>query len=220
MFSSFFPNPKIFFPAAILWTVLSMALWYGVARDLGPSLSVGGLLGLPYPPADANGADVTVQVTRDLWLYQYMIVTGAIFVGLVFLLWPHPWFRWSVGMSALILFILWFRVQLDVMVNNWFGTFYNLIQQALSKPTAITQEQFYTQQATFGGIAAVYVSTSVLTASTTSHYIFRWRTAMNDYYVANWQRLRHIEGASQRVQEDTMRFAETLEGLGTRLIDA
>ena len=30
---------------------------------------------------------------------------------------------------------------------------------------------------------------------------------MNDYYVANWPRLRTIEGASQRVQEDTMRFA-------------
>jgi peptide/bleomycin uptake transporter len=220
MFSSFFPNPKIFFPAALLWTALTMVVWYAFARDLGPTLGVGGLIGLPYPPANANGADVAVQVARDLWLYQYMIVAGAIFVGLVAWLLPHPWFRWSVTMSAIIIFILWFRVQLDVMVNNWFGTFYNLIQQALAKPNAITQEQFYLQQATFGGIAAVYVSTSVLTAFITSHYIFRWRTAMNDYYVANWHRLRHIEGASQRVQEDTMRFAETLEGLGARLIDA
>jgi peptide/bleomycin uptake transporter len=43
---------------------------------------------------------------------------------------------------------------------------------------------------------------------------------MNDYYVANWHRLRHIEGASQRVQEDTQRFATTLEQLGASLIDA
>jgi len=220
MFASFFPKPKIFFPAALLWTALAMALWYGFARDLGPTLTLGGLIGLPYPAANANGADVAVQVARDLWVYQYMIVAGAIFVGLVAWLMPHPWFRWSVTMSALIVFILWFRVQLDVMVNNWFGTFYNLIQQALAKPNAITQEQFYLQQATFGGIAAVYVSTSVLTAFITSHYIFRWRTAMNDYYVTNWQRLRHIEGASQRVQEDTMRFAETLERLGVSLIDS
>ncbi|WP_308385058.1 SbmA/BacA-like family transporter, partial [Enterobacter roggenkampii] len=47
-----------------------------------------------------------------------------------------------------------------------------------------------------------------------SHYVFRWRTAMNEYYMANWQRLRHIEGAAQRVQEDTMRFASTLEDMG------
>src|SRR5471030_778773 len=220
MFSSFFPNPKLFFPAAILWTALCMALWYGFGRDLGPQLSLGGLVGLPYPPADANGAGIAVQVARDLWLYQYMIVTGAIFVGLVGWLLPHPWFRWSVGMSAIIIFLLWFQVQLDVMINSWFGTFYNLIQQALAKPNAITQEQFYAQQATFGGIAMIYISTAVLTAFITSHYIFRWRTAMNDHYTANWQRLRHIEGASQRVQEDTMRFAETLEGLGARLIDS
>jgi len=46
------------------------------------------------------------------------------------------------------------------------------------------------------------------------HYIFRWRQAMNDYYMAHWEKLRHIEGAAQRVQEDTMRFASIMEGLG------
>jgi peptide/bleomycin uptake transporter len=43
---------------------------------------------------------------------------------------------------------------------------------------------------------------------------------MNDFYIANWPRLRTIEGASQRVQEDTMRFATTMEGLGVNLISA
>ena len=32
--------------------------------------------------------------------------------------------------------------------------------------------------------------------------------------------LRHIEGASQRVQEDTMRFSTTVETLGVSLIQA
>ncbi len=66
MFSSFFPNPKLFFPAALVWTALTMALWYGVARDLGSQLSVGGLIGLPYPATNASGIDVAVQVARDL----------------------------------------------------------------------------------------------------------------------------------------------------------
>ena len=101
MFASFFPKPKIFFPAAVLWTALCMALWYSVGRDLGPQLSLGGLFGFPYPPADANGAAVAVQVARDLWLYQYMIVTGGLFVGLVSWLLPHRWSRWSVGVSAI-----------------------------------------------------------------------------------------------------------------------
>src|SRR5882762_6599277 len=220
MFSSFFPNPKLFFPAAVLWTALSMALWYGFARDLGPRLSLGGLVGFPYPPVNADGAAIAVETARNIWLYQYMIFTGAIFVGLVGWLLPHRWFRWSVGVSAILIFFIWFQVQLDVMINNWFGTFYNMIQQALGKPGVVTQEQFFGQLATFAAIALVAITTSVLSAFVTSHYVFRWRTAMNDYYVDNWQRLRHIEGASQRIQEDTQRFATTVEGLGASLIDA
>src|SRR5947207_410520 len=54
MFSSFFPNPRLFFPAALVWTALTMALWYAVARDLGPQLSLGGLVGFAYPPANAD----------------------------------------------------------------------------------------------------------------------------------------------------------------------
>jgi peptide/bleomycin uptake transporter len=220
MFSLFFPNPRLFFPATVLWTALSMALWYGFARDLGPRLSLGSLVGFPYPPVNADGAAIAVETARNIWLYQYMIVAGAIFVGLVGWLLPHRWFRWSVGVSAVLIFFIWFQVQLDVMINNWFGTFYNMVQQALGKPGAVTQEQFFGQLATFAGIALIAITTAVLTAFVTSHYIFRWRTAMNDYYVANWRRLRHIEGASQRIQEDTQRFASTLESLGANLIDA
>ena len=35
-----------------------------------------------------------------------------------------------------------------------------------------------------------------------------------------WERLRHIEGASQRIQEDTRRFAIIMESLGSRLLDS
>src|SRR5882672_9226074 len=220
MFASFFPSPRLFFPAAVLWTALVMALWYGFARDLGPQLSLGGLIGFAYPPADADGAAVAVETARNIWLYQYMFATGALFVGVIGWLMPHRWFRWSVGVSAVIIFFIWFQVQLDVMINVWFGTFYNMIQQALGKPGAVTLDQFFGQLATFGGIALVYITTAVLLAFVTSHYVFRWRTAMNDYYVANWHRLRHIEGASQRIQEDTQRFATTVEQLGASLIEA
>ena len=220
MFSSFFPNPKILFPAAILWTAICMTAWYGFARDLGLTLSVGNLIGLPYPPLDAKGGDVPTEVARNVWAYQYMIVAGILFLAATGLRHRNRWFWWSVGVSAVIVFFLWFRVQLDVMINNWFGAFYNTIQQALGKPGAVTQEQLFILLVTFGVIALVAITTSVLTEFVTSHYIFRWRTAMNEYYVANWPRLRHIEGASQRVQEDTQRFADTLERLGARLIDA
>jgi peptide/bleomycin uptake transporter len=43
---------------------------------------------------------------------------------------------------------------------------------------------------------------------------------MNDYYTGMWKRVRKIEGASQRVQEDTMRFASITESLGVALLDS
>jgi len=56
----------------------------------------------------------------------------------------------------------------------------------------------------------------VATSFFVSHYVFRWRTAMNDYYVARWGEVRTIEGAAQRIQEDTMRFADIVETLGVK----
>ncbi|MET4233933.1 ABC-type long-subunit fatty acid transport system fused permease/ATPase subunit [Bradyrhizobium sp. i1.4.4] len=108
---------------------------------------------------------------------------------------------WSILGSALILFTSYFQVQVSVAINSWYGPFYDLVQAALSKSAPVTVEQFYSELSTFAGIALVAVVVGVMTRFFVSHYIFRWRTAMNDFYVANWPRLRTIEGASQRIQE-------------------
>ena len=72
----------------------------------------------------------------------------------------------------------------------------------------------------FAEIAFLAIFVYVVTRFFVSHYIFRWRTAMNSYYTSQWKQVRHIEGASQRIQEDTMRFAEIMEGLGVSIVDA
>src|SRR5262249_22958325 len=87
-----------------------------------------------------------------------------------------------------------------------------------AKPYSVDIWDYYSSLFTILWIALVAVVIFVLTRFFVSHFIFRWRTAMNEYYMANWERLRQIEGASQRVQEDTMRFSETLEGLGVSMI--
>lgn len=124
------------------------------------------------------------------------------------------WILWSIPGGALILFSTWYKVELDVKINEWFGEFYNLIQKALSKPNTITIDEYMGQLSTFGYIAGLYVVIAVATDFFIKHYVFRWRNAMNDYYAAHWHTVRHIEGASQRIQEDTMRFARMVEGLG------
>ncbi|CZF84219.1 MULTISPECIES: peptide antibiotic transporter SbmA [Grimontia] len=124
------------------------------------------------------------------------------------------WFHWSILGSVLILSVTWYKVQLDVRINEWFGTFYNLIQEALSEPNSVPFEQFQDSCIDFLYIALIYIVVAVLLEFFIRHYVFRWRTAMNDYYVSHWGKIRHIEGASQRIQEDTMRFARIVESLG------
>jgi peptide/bleomycin uptake transporter len=111
-------------------------------------------------------------------------------------------------------------VQVSVAVNAWYGPFYDLVQAALSKSRPVSLGEFYGEIIAFTGIAMVAVIVGVLTRFFVSHYIFRWRTAMNDFYMEHWGRLREIEGASQRVQEDTMRFSTIVEGLGVNFVES
>ena len=208
MFVSFFPRPKLFFWSAIIWATLSMSLWYGYAGDVVA----------PTPPGVVGVA--LFWSAASLWFDLYFAISVAIFAGFWMTLAPHPWAIWSIFGSALILFGTYFQVQVSVAINSWFGPFYDMIQAALSKTRQITLEEFYGQLLTFVSIALVAVVVGVMTQFFISHYTFRWRTAMNDFYVANWARLRTIEGASQRVQEDTKRFASTMENLAVDLVSS
>jgi len=208
MFVSFFPRPKLFFLSAILWTALAMIVWYGFAAELIGS-SEPGVVGVSL-----------FWTARSLWFDLYFAICVAVFAGAWMSIAPHPWANWSILGSALILFTTYFQVQVNVVINGWFGPFYDMIQAALSKTRPVTLTEFYTQLSTFASVALVAVVVGVISRFFVSHYIFRWRTAMNDFYIANWQRLRGIEGASQRVQEDTMRFATTMEHLAVDLISS
>jgi len=130
------------------------------------------------------------------------------------------WFRWSWPGMGVIVLGTWYQVQVDVKINEWFGGFYDLIQKALSTPNSVQLSEFNSFLLTFGKIAGIYVVVAVFLSFFTKHWIFRWRNAMNDYYMNNWVKLRTIEGASQRVQEDTRRFAATMETLGVSLLDS
>ena len=205
MFHSFFPNPKRFLWSAIIWAGVCIAFWQVEFKDWGDLTNISALFG--WEPS-------------RVWLYEYTAISYGLFVIYWLRVSDHKWARWSVAGSALIVFATWFQVQLDVMINEWFGTFYDLVQLALGDPNAVSASDYYAQLATFLKIAMVFIISAVLIAFFTSHYVFRWRTARNDYYVAMWPKIRHIEGASQRIQEDTMAFARIMEGLGSRFIDA
>ena len=130
------------------------------------------------------------------------------------------WMMWSWFGSFIILSSLWLQVKIDVKINEWFGEFYDMIQKALAKPNAITIEEYWSSLLSFIILAAIYVGVAVIVSFFTSHYLFRWRTAMVDWYHSVYDKARKIEGASQRVQEDTIKFSRIMESLGTSLIEA
>ena len=130
------------------------------------------------------------------------------------------WLVWSYFGGATIIAAMWYQVQLDVKINEWFGTFYNMIQQALAEPNSITMTEYFGTLWTFAGIAGIYIMVALAVSFLTAHWLFRWRTSMVEEYHDLYDKARHIEGAAQRVQEDTVKFSRILEGLGTSFVES
>jgi peptide/bleomycin uptake transporter len=216
MFVSFFPKPKLFFISAAAWSLFGILFWFFVGRQLGAAVGMP-----PAPPGAEPILGVPIFLSAPfIWFYIYFFAVLAAF----YLFWrfysPHPWQNWSILGSALILFSTYISVELYVALNNWRRPFFDLFQKAITTAGSVSQGELYTLFWVYVWIGIMFVTVFVVTRFFVSHYIFRWRTAMNDFYMANWSRLRHIEGASQRVQEDTMRFSSTMEGLGVAFADA
>jgi len=128
------------------------------------------------------------------------------------------WAIWAWPGSILILSSIWFQVKIDVRINEWFGEFYDLIQKALSAPNSITISEYWASLLSFITLAGIAVAVAVAISFFTNHFLFRWRTAMVEWYHSVYDKARTIEGASQRVQEDTIKFSRIMESLGTSFI--
>jgi peptide/bleomycin uptake transporter len=227
MFKSFFPHPKWFLLSLVIFTSLSCALWYGyneqMALFLGFDIS-------QAEPVIGLGYFITPAF---LFFYAYYIACTLLFAAFWFSVAPHKWQWWSIIGSSAIIFSTYFSVQVSVAINHWRRPFFDLIQSLLKSTdetaaqTTVSSEkvdsatsQLFDLMMIFAEIAFLAIFIYVVTRFLVSHFIFRWRTAMNDYYTSQWAQLRKIEGASQRVQEDTMQFASIMEGLGVALIDS
>jgi peptide/bleomycin uptake transporter len=243
MFQSFFPRPILFFGSFALWALACVVFWHTLGQHTGEMLALGewfGFVHLDYgaletlqneavklgaksDPAHMKLVQTQIaalQSAATFWTYQYLIPCYGLFIACWYFLSSHKWIKWSLFGSALIIFLTWFQVQLDVMINEWFGDFYNMIQSMFADPGSIASEEYYARLMTFFVIAGVFTIVRTLGSFFMQHYDFRWRTAMNEHYTGKWSHIRHIEGASQRIQDDTMRFADIMESLGAGFLDA
>jgi len=215
VFRSFFPEPKLFFTSALIWTALCIAVWFTIGPALGNLISLGPVIGQVPTEADPD-----VFLTPDkVWLYQYVIMAGYLFcIPWYWLGNNRRWYWWSVVGSVTIVEVVFFDVQIGAWMNAWYGEFYNMFQGALTNPGSVSLDQIYGELWTVLYVLLPRIAVLVLNAFFIAHYLFRWRRAMTFFYMSHWPKLRGVEGASQRIQEDTQRFANIVEGLAVSLV--
>jgi peptide/bleomycin uptake transporter len=171
-------------------------------------------------PANCVTSDPNFLNGGKIWEYQYILMLAVIFCVFWYFYKRNEWYWWSVVGTTVLMLSVYGQVQIDAWVNDWQGGFFNVVQQALSQPKSVSPEQYWPYVINIMAVLLPNIIFLVLLAFFTSHYVFRWRKAMTSYYMAYWPALRTVEGAAQRVQEDTMRFASIVEDLGTSFVSS
>ena len=122
---------------------------------------------------------------------------------------------WAWGGLVVLIAMTSFQVDLTVLLNTWYAKFYDILQKAEDI------DGFWDAMVEFSYIAMAYVGIAVFLFWFAQHYAFRWREAINHYYIPLWSRCTsNIEGASQRIQQDTYEFSKFLERFGLGMFKA
>lgn len=266
MFRSFFPEPKLFFPSAILLLIVGIVLFYAGGEPLRGAISLdrffvpqvcapnqvpAGSTDTPTPPAageeltnpnapaptdPAASAAPTAPaptaapancVTTEgflsggrIWTYQFILMLSVLFCVFWFFYKKNEWYGWSVVGTTVLMLAVYGQVEISAWVNDWQGGFFDVVQRALSTPGSVSPEEYWPYVITLFAVLMPNIIFLILLNFFTSHYVFRWRKAMTSYYMAYWPEIHTVEGAAQRVQEDTMRFASIMEDLGTSFVSS
>ncbi len=126
-------------------------------------------------------------------------------------------FLWAWGGLFLLLISLYIQVEITVAINKWYGGFYDILQKATEHKVS----EFWSEIIKFTYLAIPYVLVATVTSYFTRVYSFKWREAITFKYISKWRNVvNEVEGASQRMQEDTYRFARIVESLGLQFVKA
>lgn len=134
------------------------------------------------------------------------------------------------GGAALVLAHACIHGLVKFLLNDWYKNFYNLLEDAGSLAAngtatdldwAAKRADVYAELLVFGRIAAISVFVMPLAKFVRSMWALEWRMALMRGYTAVWDANREpIEGASQRVHEDSYRFSRGVELCLTAGLDA
>ncbi|HEX7777411.1 MAG TPA: SbmA/BacA-like family transporter, partial [Parvibaculum sp.] len=132
----------------------------------------------------------------------------------------EKWSAWalSVGIVALNLF----QVYLSVWLNQWYGTFYNALQD-------YDRALFFRELWLFSGFVVVYLASALLNLYVSQMLQIRWRRWMTDDYSKRWlsnntyyrmQLTGETDNPDQRISEDLRLFTAQVLNLSVGLLSA
>jgi peptide/bleomycin uptake transporter len=143
----------------------------------------------------------------------------------------NVWLAW--GGVVLVVCHAVFSAWLKYRINNWYNGFYDLLQTA-GPPQALSGEEDGSGPVSNVGMQQVWeklwdfallvLPMCVLhpvVKFVRAHWSFAWRMQLMQSYVGKWNpQQRPVEGAAQRVHEDTQRFASGLNGCMVIVLDS
>lgn len=119
---------------------------------------------------------------------------------------------WAWGGLAIIISSLWGLTQIIVQISYWRRGFFDMIQKMINDGGDVST--IYLGMFDFGKWAALYIIIVVMTDYLTQRWLLSWRESVMFYYHEHWEKLRTVEGSSQRLQEDCKLATRLLESIG------
>ena len=112
------------------------------------------------------------------------------------------------GVLAILLLLSVAQVYMATVVNDWYKIFYDSLQNK-------NYDIFISSLLQFSWMAAIIIVLATANLYIAQIYCFKWREALTFAYVPQWRATDDtVEGASQRIQEDIMRWSTLVHRLG------
>lgn len=132
----------------------------------------------------------------------------------------EKWSAWALAIGIVVLNL--FQVYLNVWLNQWYGTFYNALQD-------YDRALFFRELEIFAGFAVVWLTTALVTFYVTQMLQIRWRRWLTDEYVARWfasntyyrmQMTGETDNPDQRISDDLRLFTDQILNLSVGLLSS
>ena len=137
----------------------------------------------------------------------------------------REWWPWAWGGMVLLLLLVIGEVCIFAQLNEWYRITWDLLGEAANltdtDKTSASVFTFLNLLLEFIYLVMPLLLFQVGSDFVAKHFTFRWRQAISFAYRPYWEQVEHeIEGAAQRLQEDTRDFALILEDLGLGMVRA